>query len=598
MQRIVLILLLTISGLALGYNPAQPITPANPFPGSVSGGYDPTRPVSNTNPLAMAVSGVVTGISINSASGVSGSCAGASSVSCTITLGNISPASIAASGTVSATTLSASGVSSASSFSGSASGLTNIPMSEASGVLGFVNGGTGSTSAASAVVALGAVTPISQWAGTTGGSTTAYTLTPATPIAAYADGQRWIFTAHATNTSAGSTFAVSGLAALPSTMGSVAMPIGGLLINNKYWGLVESGGTAIRISPYDSVSVNGDTINGILTIGAAGGLQAPYLYFTNGGLFSSPGSSQVQLGTVDVPTPLMQTLSITSAVGVSNIPGVDWVLQGSRGTGTGIGGNIVFKTAPAGVSGTAQNTAVPTVTISPNGYIGSSKINPLSTPSAPAGTPSATGGTIAASTTNYATIVALDALGSVVGTQSAAVTTTGTTSSIAWAWTAVAGAINYQIWVSQTASVYGFYFTSTTTAYLQTLPHTSGTAGTIPVANTSGALTVAGEITGRGWVQSIKTVTAAYTIQTNDYTILADATGAAFSVTLPTAASAYNSGTATGDIYVIQRINAGANAVTLQAAGAELINGVNTQVLNAQWTSVTVQSNGTSWFMR
>lgn len=106
---------------------------------------------------------------------------------------------------------------------------------------------------------------ISQYAGNSGGSSTAYTLTPSPAITTYIDGQRFLFTAHATNTSSGSTLAVSGLAALPTTMGSVAMPIGGLVIGNKYWGLVEGGGTAIRVSPYDAMSVNGDTINGVLS---------------------------------------------------------------------------------------------------------------------------------------------------------------------------------------------------------------------------------------------------------------------------------------------------------------------------------------------
>lgn len=115
------------------------------------------------------------------------------------------------------------------------------------------------------------------WSGTTGGSTTAYTLTPTPAIAAYADGQRFLFIVHATNTSAGATFAVSGLPALPSTMGGVAMPIGGLLINNKYWGLIESGGTAIRIAPYDAMSVMGDTAYGTYTYVGTSATDAPTL---------------------------------------------------------------------------------------------------------------------------------------------------------------------------------------------------------------------------------------------------------------------------------------------------------------------------------
>jgi len=113
------------------------------------------------------------------------------------------------------------------------------------------------------LTASNAVTRISEYAGSTGGTTTAYTLTPTPALTAYADGQRFLFKANATNTGAGATFAISGLAALPSTMGYVALPVGALIINNFYWGLVEAGGTSFRISPYDARSVNGDTSNGL-----------------------------------------------------------------------------------------------------------------------------------------------------------------------------------------------------------------------------------------------------------------------------------------------------------------------------------------------
>jgi hypothetical protein len=51
-----------------------------------------------------------------------------------------------------------------------------------------------------------------------------------------------------------------------------------------------------------------------------------------------------------------QTLSAQSVVaGTSNTAGVNITIQGSRGTGTGIGGSIVLATAAAGLSGSSQN---------------------------------------------------------------------------------------------------------------------------------------------------------------------------------------------------------------------------------------------------
>lgn len=91
------------------------------------------------------------------------------------------------------------------------------------------------------------------------------------------------------------------------------------------------------------------------------------------------------------------------------------------------------------------------------------------------------------------------------------------------------------------------------------------------------------------------TKTAAYTVTLADGTIRADATAGAYNVTLPTAASAYNAATGIGKIFVVKKIDASANAVTIKGNGAELIDGSNTKALSSQWTSARVQSNGTTW---
>lgn len=97
----------------------------------------------------------------------------------------------------------------------------------------------------------------------------------------------------------------------------------------------------------------------------------------------------------------------------------------------------------------------------------------------------------------------------------------------------------------------------------------------------------------------IKSVAAAYTITLADWTIEADASGGGFTVTLPTAASAYDGPAGEGYVFNIVRTNSGGNKVTLAADGAETIltpSGlVNTINLNSRAQSYTVQSNGTSW---
>lgn len=91
---------------------------------------------------------------------------------------------------------------------------------------------------------------------------------------------------------------------------------------------------------------------------------------------------------------------------------------------------------------------------------------------------------------------------------------------------------------------------------------------------------------------SIHTVTSGYNTTINDYTILADATGGAFSINLLAAASV------PGIIYNIKKIdNTTINAVTVQANGGELIDGQNTQILTDQYTNIEIQSDGTSWWI-
>jgi len=79
------------------------------------------------------------------------------------------------------------------------------------------------------------------------------------------------------------------------------------------------------------------------------------------------------------------------------------------------------------------------------------------------------------------------------------------------------------------------------------------------------------------------------TLDETHRTVLVDATGAARTITLPTAASAkYRK-------YTIKKIDASVNTVTIDAAGAELIDGALTVVIGIQYGSITVQSNGTEW---
>lgn len=92
--------------------------------------------------------------------------------------------------------------------------------------------------------------------------------------------------------------------------------------------------------------------------------------------------------------------------------------------------------------------------------------------------------------------------------------------------------------------------------------------------------------------KSISTITSNFTITIgNYYTLLADATSGGITATLPTASSA------SGRIYVLKKIDSSVNTVTIDGNGSELIDGATTQVIAVQWASLTIQSNGTAWYI-
>lgn len=91
---------------------------------------------------------------------------------------------------------------------------------------------------------------------------------------------------------------------------------------------------------------------------------------------------------------------------------------------------------------------------------------------------------------------------------------------------------------------------------------------------------------------TIASVAANYTITDDDSLVLADATTAPVTVTLPSAADSE------GLEFTVKRTNSGANAVTISRAGTDLIEGATTITLSAQWAYRTLRSDGLStWYV-
>jgi hypothetical protein len=92
-----------------------------------------------------------------------------------------------------------------------------------------------------------------------------------------------------------------------------------------------------------------------------------------------------------------------------------------------------------------------------------------------------------------------------------------------------------------------------------------------------------------GSTYTVRTQTTTYTSRAGDV-ILADATGGAFTVTLPVATGVTVSIT-------VKKIDASANAVTIDGNAAETIDGAATRLLSTQYEAVTLWSDGTNWWV-
>jgi len=90
---------------------------------------------------------------------------------------------------------------------------------------------------------------------------------------------------------------------------------------------------------------------------------------------------------------------------------------------------------------------------------------------------------------------------------------------------------------------------------------------------------------GRG----VRTIAGTTTIDESYRVVLANAAGGAMDVDLPTAASMKHRG------FTIKKIDASANAVTIDPDGVETIDGVAGLALSAQYDSAIIISDGTSW---
>lgn len=128
----------------------------------------------------------------------------------------------------------------------------------------------------------------------------------------------------------------------------------------------------------------------------------------------------------------------------------------------------------------------------------------------------------------------------------------------------------------------------------QTFAGKKSFASTVAVgANTTAnsTLQVAGSVS-----MAIKPVSANYTITADDNTILANATGGQITITLPAPSTAAGSNNV-GRIYTIKKIAGDIdNPVVIMPGGGTIEGGTSYTIFN-DWTFVTVQTDGTAWYI-
>jgi hypothetical protein len=89
--------------------------------------------------------------------------------------------------------------------------------------------------------------------------------------------------------------------------------------------------------------------------------------------------------------------------------------------------------------------------------------------------------------------------------------------------------------------------------------------------------------------QTITSLSSTTTLDDTHSIIQADATGGAFTIALPAAS------TCPGRLYTITKVDASANAVTIDPDTAETIQGDTTKVLSGQYDRLGIRSDGTGW---
>lgn len=128
--------------------------------------------------------------------------------------------------------------------------------------------------------------------------------------------------------------------------------------NTAAFDLTFSGTTAFEFVSDGSINGGGSAAG--LYLNGSNGASANDVFLKRAG----PANWQFGNAAVDVAI-VAQSLSMQNVLagGTSDIAGANFTLKGSQGKGSGVGGSIIFQTAPAGGSGTTVNALATVLTL-------------------------------------------------------------------------------------------------------------------------------------------------------------------------------------------------------------------------------------------
>lgn len=168
--------------------------------------------------------------------------------------------------------------------------------------------------------------------------------------------------ANLTEGDTGTPLTSAGVISLPATGSASATNLNFGTAGTGIFGTSTTISFGIATANQAFLASTGFTLNaGNLSLPAASNIGwggAAFLY--------GPAAATFRFGGNAAAAPIAQTLGMQNvSAGTSNTGGVNFTLNGSQSTGTGVGGKIILQTSLTGLTGTTVNSNFPMFTINP-----------------------------------------------------------------------------------------------------------------------------------------------------------------------------------------------------------------------------------------